>query len=320
MPTDFDQSQDELAQYLEQMYGGEQETPNNDPTPPQEPSSDDVVNDYLKDEDGVEETPQEQPQYTPIQQTQKPQGGIDERTLALERELAATKARSEMYERAIQAQYQQPQQQGPAPLYDADELQVDERYETDYGDASPYIQSIAKRVAADMYQRTVLPLQQQLAEVNQRLAYQQQSQHTQQLSVFETQLKAVVPDLEQIANSAEWQSYIRQGDVYGGTRTIAQYVQDGIQSGNVRQVAAIIDQFKRSRSKGQPQQQHVAPGRSQTTVPQTKTVGRGKMLSMSSFDRATQDFQNGKISYDIYQKIMDQFNTAAVEGRVNYNK
>lgn len=318
--ADFNQTQDELAQYLENQFGGQDNERDDEQDPDKNPE---MLNQYLENDTSDNSSPSA---YTPYDSAPQaapqadPQQLANERVLQLERELAATQARSQLFESALsqQAAPQQPVRQRPM-LFDQEELTVDPRYETDYGDANPYITAIAKNVAMQMYEKAVAPLQQRFNEMQQQMQYQQQFNATQRGESMYMQLRAMHPDVDELARSAEWQSYIQQGDAYGGTYTLAQHVQDGIQSGNLKKVSAIIDGFKKARGIGTSPKQ-TAPGRSQTTLPPTAVTGRGKTLTMSSFERATNDFQNGKISYDVYQKITDEFNTAAMEGRVNYNK
>lgn len=318
--SDFDQAQDELSSFLDNQFT--QQTQPQEEIPSEE--KDDEIEQFLHG-DELEETVN---QPNPAEQTQvqqPPQGpSSEERILQLERELAATKTRSQMYENALASQYQQqvaPQQEQYVPnvVFQDQELAVDERYEQDYGDANPYIASIAKRVANDLYQRTVVPLQQQLQAVQGQLQSQEQFNQSQRTDTLHMQLKSVVPDIDELVRTPEWQSYIKQPDVYGSGRTIASFVQEGIQYGNVRQLAQIVNQFKQARGQTAPKPQQVAPGRAQTTVPNT-APRRGKVLYMSEFDRATQQFQAGKLSWDKYQVIANEFNEAMLEGRVNHNK
>ncbi len=315
--ADFDQTQDELSAFLETQFASQAETTEQ----PKEPENDDEINQFLVSD---EEPAQTAPQGTTPTAPQQPVVSDQERTLQLERELAATRTRAQMYELALQQhtfQEQLPTQYpATAPTAFADEeLQVDERYKTDYGDADPYIASIAKRVANDLYQRTVLPLQQELDAVRGQLQSQAEFNQAQRTDTLHMQLKSVVPDIDTLVRTPEWQSYIKQPDLYGSGRTIASYVQEGIQYGNVKQLAQIVQQFKRTQQQSQPQPQHVSPGRAQTTVPNT-APRRGSVYRMSEFDRATQAFQAGKLSWDKYQVIVNEFNEAMLDGRVNYNK
>lgn len=333
--ANVDQAQNELDSFLEQQF-----SPSNTPenTENKGDENDDELLDYLSGDDETEEgedVSNVSPDAVTVQNTienneqvtHQPVQSDQERMLALERELAATKARAEMYETAIRAGYeaktpeQQAQQQALVDyVFDSSEVEVDEQFKADYGAADPYIQAIAKRVANDMYKKAVLPLQGQLQEVKGQLERQRELNSQNQKFSIETQLRQMIPDLDQIAFSNEWASYIRNPAPFsGGTETVASLVQRGIQSGNLKQVVEIVNDFKAKHSKGQPQQQQVPPGRSQVSQPATKATGK-RMLKMSDFERATADFEGGRLSWDKYQKIIDAFNTAMVEGRVNTNK
>ena len=168
--ADFDQTQDELSAFLETQFAPQAETTEQ----PKEPENDDEISQFLVSD---EEPVQTAPQGTTPTAPQQPAVSDQERMLQLERELAATRTRAQMYEQALQQrtfQEQPPAQQPATPTtaFADDEIQVDERYKTDYGDADPYIASIAKRVANDLYQRTVLPLQQELDAVRGQLQSQ----------------------------------------------------------------------------------------------------------------------------------------------------
>lgn len=319
--ADFDQTQSELDQFLEHQFSEEK------PEEKQvtQPEDDSDIAEYLGG-DEIADNQQGQVENTNVEVPQQPQVSDQDRMLALERELAATKARAEMFETAIRAGYEnRTTTEEPATPkvnlpYGDEDLNFDERLELDYGDANPYIQAIARRVANEMYQKSVVPLQNELNEVRGQLDRQRDVNVQNQKFSIETQLRQVVPDLDQIAYSNEWQSYIRQAAPYsGGTETIANVVQRGIQSGNIKQVVEVINDFKAKRSKGQPQQQQMSPGRSQVSQPVTKPAGK-KMLRMSDFERATANFEAGRLSWDKYQRIVDEFNAAMVEGRVNTNK
>lgn len=331
--NDFDRTQDELDRYLEKQFSTEQENKVEDIKNNEE---DEKLNDYLQDtnEDTSEVDNQNtQANYSEnistntVSDTDTVQLNKSdyETRLALERELAATKVRAEMFENAIRAGYESKfaNEQNNKPndvVYNDEDLAIDDASVSAYSEADQYIQYIARKVANDMYKRAVMPLQDQLQEVRGHLDRQKELNVQNQKFSLETQLKQVVPDLEDIANSNEWQSFIKQPAPFsGGTETIAHLVQRGVQSGNIRQIVEIVNDFKNRSLKGQPKQQHVSPGRSQVSQPVTKQPGK-KMLNYSQFERATADFEAGRLSWDLYQKVADEFNTAFLEGRVNYNK
>lgn len=317
--SDFDQTQADLSAFLENQFTTNQVEEEEDVPA----VADDDISEFLQGDEVDQVVEQSQTQQT-VPPTQQQPVNQQDRILQLERELAASQTRSQMYENALaeryQQQYVQQEQFVPNVAYGDNEIEIDERYEKDYGDANPYIASITKKVLNDFYQRAVVPLQNELNTVRGQLQSQGEFNQTQRSDVIHMQLKSVVPDIDELVRTQEWQSYIRQPDFYGSGRTIAHYVQEGIKYGNVRQLAQIVQQFKQGQAKGTPKLQHVAPGRAQTTLPNTNKRGRGVMLRMSEFERATQQFQTGKMSWDKYQAIADAFNEATLEGRVNYSK
>lgn len=335
--SEFDSTQNELDKFLDSAFSTDDKS--EDVKDKKDTGVDPELEEYLRGEDDGEQQSdtadyneqkldgerQKQPQR---EEQEVKQDSDKERLLMLERELAATKARAEMYESAIRAGYEArvPSEQNkdaqrlPERVFTDEELEIEERLKTDYGDADPYIQAIARRVANEMYQKAVAPLHSQLEEVKGQLTKQKDVNIQNQKFSLETQLRQAVPDLDEIAYSSEWAGYISQPAPFsGGTETIANIVQRGIQSGNMKQVVEIINDFKSKRSQGQPQQQQVSPGRSQTTQPATKQPGK-RTLKMSDFDRATAAFEAGRMSWDKYQVIVDEFNTAMAEGRVNTNR
>lgn len=324
--ADFDQAQEELSSFLDNQFAPQTETELDDETTA--PSKDDEeINQFLQG-DG-DDTPDDIPSEpsVPVSNSEPTSAtpSAEDRILQLERELAATKTRAQMYEDALSERYQQqfapetPKEEKPNVVYTDQELTIEDRYEQDYGDANPYITNIAKRVANELYRRAVVPLQNELANVRSQLQSQSEFNQVQKTDVIHMQLKSVVPDIDELVRTPEWQEYIKQPDMYGSGRTIASYVQEGIQYGNVRQLAQIVDQFKQTRKQNAPQPRQVAPGRAQTTLPNT-APRRGKMLNMSDFDRATSAFQAGRLSWDKYQVVLNEFNEAMLDGRVNHNK
>lgn len=284
--------------------------------------NDDDIREYLggnPDEEVVDSTPnQSASPSTPAAPTEA------ERIARLERELAAAQARAATLEQSQMMQYaqmgqQQVQPRNTPPVYTPfadEELAIDENLKTVFGDAEPYVQAVARRVAQDLYQRSVQPLEQELLATRAALENQQRVSQVQTKDVFLAQLRAVEPEIDTLAHSAEWQNWIQQPDEYGGTRTIAYHVQDGINSGNLKQVTGIIAKFRREqKQRGTQQQNQMAPGRPAQTIPQTR-ITTGRMLKQADFDRATQEFQQGRLSLDKYDKVVAAFNQAYLEGRV----
>lgn len=334
--NEFDSTQNELDQFLEQAFlspDKKSDDKENNSTDVDKEIEEYFVGDDIDGENQTENVEHKTVSDNGIKNTnstdnQYKTDSDKDRLLALERELAATKARAEMYESAIRAGYEArtsseqrtTEQRLPEKVFADEELEIDERLKSDYGDADPYIQAIARRVANELYQKAVAPLHSRLEEVQGQLVQQRDLNVQNQKFSLETQLRQVVPDLDDIVYSNEWKSYTSQHAPFtGGTETIANIVQRGIQSGNVKQIVEIINDFKGKRSLGQPQQQQMSPGRSQVTQPATKPASK-RILKMSDFDRATAAFEAGRLSWDKYQVIVDAYNTAMAEGRVNTNR
>jgi len=324
MGDNFDATQKALDTFLEQQFN----TPNDLPQQEQQakPTEDDEqISQYLN---GADETVYDHQLEQARQQKFQPRESESERIIRLERELAASRERlaiidqqQQAYEQqqrmiAEQQAYQQQQPQQPYTPFSEDELRVDERYKTEYGDADPYIQAIAKRVATDLYQRTVEPLyseinalQAQLGKAQDVLTFQEQDRYFTQLG---NQLKAVVPDADALMADQRFTQWANQRDPFG-RGTLLDTMLDQRNRGDVRGMAGLLNEFRRATGAGT---QHNAPGRAPQTMPNTSRQPRGKIMSQASFDRATADMRAGRLSWDKYQVIMEEFNQAYLEGRV----
>ena len=71
-------------------------------------------------------------------------------------------AMTQMMQGGVQ-QHQQPEHQGPAPLFDPSEIQLTDEEINLYGkDATAYAEKIAKRVMQQVHEKAIIPLQQQI--------------------------------------------------------------------------------------------------------------------------------------------------------------
>lgn len=313
---DYTKAADELDNFLENQF------PDDAQQGDLPDDNDDDIKEYLGggQDDGIADDVPKQSISPPT-----PAALTDaERITRLERELAAAQARAATLEQSQMLQFAQMGQQqvlpkNTPPVYTPfadDELAIDDNLKTVFGDAEPYVQAVARRVAQDLYQRSVQPLEQELLATRAALENQQRVSQVQTKDVFLAQLRAVEPEIDTLAHSAEWQNWIQQPDEYGGTRTIAYHVQDGINSGNLKQVTGIIAKFRKEQQRqAAQQQQQAAPGRPAQTIPQTR-VTTGRVLKQADFDRATFEFQQGRLSLDKYDKVVAAFNQAYLEGRV----
>lgn len=245
---------------------------------------------------------------------------LDDR-IKLERELAAAQERLRMYEAAITSTSQQQQQEAPpatTSLYSPDELEIPKELQEVYKDATPYIDAIAKKNIAEAVKKTLTPIEEKLRATQAELEEYKRNSQSQRQNALHMQLKQVIPDLDDIAVSPEWQAFIRQPDAYGGTRTIAQHVQEGLQSGNVQVISAIVNMFKQAKGKSNPQPSQIAPGTAPQTAPVTNPT-RDRVLSMAGYEKAVDDYDRGLISWDDFQKIQDVYLTQAITANMpNY--
>lgn len=332
----------ELDQYLEKLVAPTtpQATPTAPTSPPativqpqesqtgmQEESEEDVLAKYLTYTDDTQHTaPQvDTPQaVTSPQQTDKPASAqsitIEER-IKLERELAAAQERLRMYEAAItntSAQQEQPQSPTADSLYTPEELSIPAELQEVYKDAAPYIEAIAKKNIEHAVKSKLNPMEEELRRARAELDEYKRSTQAQRQNALHLQLKQVIPDLDEIAVSPEWQAFIKQPDAYGGTRTIAQHVQEGLQSGNVQVITSIVNMYKQAKSKSNPQPSQIAPGTAPQYAPATNPT-KTRTMSMEGYEKAVDDYDRGLITWDMFQKIQDAYMTQAIkENMPNY--
>lgn len=306
--------------------------------PPAEDKKEDELDEskFAVDDEGEEETPS-QPQapsgsssgsnQSPSQQppAQAPTMYTPEQ-LEYERRLAEERGRNaamtQMMQGGAQQQHQQPEHQGPAPLFDPSEIQLTDEEINLYGkDATAYAEKIAKRVMQQVHEKAILPLQQQLYQQQQALNQSRVDSATQQSQLLFQRVQAAVPELPQITQSQEWRNYLNTpAPGTGGAVAMRTLLETNIRQGNFDGIKEIVDIYL-DRSKQSGLQSQVSPGRSQvSTPPSTLATRKPKQLAYSKFLSAKNQYVSGLMSYDEFSRIEAVYDKAAVEDRINYDK
>lgn len=305
------QNEDDLdeAQFAVDDEGdGGEETPNQ-PSAPSGSSSDSGS--------GMGQPPAQQPPaQAPTMYTQE--------QLEYERRLAEERGRNAAMTQMMQggAQHQQPEQQGPDPLFDPSEIQLTEDEINLYGkDATAYAEKIAKRVVQQMHEKAILPLQQQIYQQQQALNQSRMDSATQQSQLLFQRVQAAVPELPKITQSQEWRNFLTTpAPGTGGAVDMRTLLETNIRQGNFDGIKEIVDIYL-DRSKQSGLQSQVSPGRSQvSTPPSTLATRKPRQLAYSKFLSARNQYASGQMSYDEFSRIEAVYDKAAVEDRINYDK
>lgn len=310
------------------------------PQPPAEKQKEDELDEsqFAVDDEGEEETPSQtqvpsgsddgtdkSSRQQPTQQkTQAPTMYTPEQ-LEYERRLAEERGKNAAMTQMMQGgaqQHQQPEHQGPAPLFDPSEIQLTDDEINLYGkDATAYAEKIAKRVMQQVHEKTILPLQQQLYQQQQALNQSRVDSATQQSQLLFQRVQAAVPTLPQITQSQEWRDYLNTpAPGTGGAVAMRTLLETNIRQGNFDGIKEIVDIYL-DRSKQSGLQSQVSPGRSQvSTPPSTLATRKPKQLAYSKFLSAKNQYVSGLMSYDEFSRIEAVYDKAAVEDRINYDK
>lgn len=324
----------EMDKFLAGMKGEQ-------PQPPAEGPKEDELDEsqFAVDDEGEEETPSQSQvpsgsgdgtgqlpsQQPPSQQppAQAPTMYTPEQ-LEYERRLAEERGRNAAMTQMMQggAQHQQPEHQGPAPLFDPSEIQLTDDEINLYGkDATAYAEKIAKRVMQQVHEKAILPLQQQIYQQQQALNQSRVDSATQQSQLLFQRVQAAVPELPQITQSQEWRNYLNTpAPGTGGAVAMRTLLETNIRQGNFDGIKEIVDIYL-DRSKQSGLQSQVSPGRSQVSnPPSTLATRKPRQLAYSKFLSARNQYASGQMSYDEFSRIEAVYDKAAVEDRINYDK
>jgi hypothetical protein len=315
--------------------------PEQQPAPVQEqilPADDEIyddISDYVTDSGNIDvgnevhqpqqtEVPRQQPTITPeiaalLQQNQA----------LLQQQFAASQKSNEErvaeLEAKLRAYEQKPAEEAKKPWYEGIEVPELSKEQLDaYAGSLPVIEAIAARKAVEIAQRLeaerLNPLARQFDETVQPLqAQMQQQEELRAISARQQYNQAIatkLPWLRDAVNTAEYAQYYNAVVPNTGGLTRAALVQNAETVGNVDAVVDLLSGFKPAQPV--PQQQLTAPGRSNAinySQQATAAQPKGKRgMKLSTYNRALQDFSNGKMSPEQFAKYEDAWNTALLNG------
>lgn len=315
--------------------------PEQQPAPVQEqilPADDEIyddISDYVTDSGNIDvgnevhqpqqtEAPRQQPTITP-----EIAALLQRNQVLLQQQFAASQKSNEErvaeLEAKLRAYEQKPAEETKKPWYEGIEVPELSKEQLDaYAGSLPVIEAIAARKAVDIAKRleaerlnplarhfdeTVQPLQAQMQQQEELRAISARQQYNQAIATK-------LPWLRDAVNTAEYAQYYNAVVPNTGGLTRAALVQNAEAVGNVDAVVDLLSGFKPAQPV--PQQQLTAPGRSnainysqQATAAQPKEK-RG--MKLSTYNRALQDFSNGKMSPEQFDKYEDAWNTALLNG------
>ena len=306
--------------------------PEQQPAPAQEqilPADDEIyddISDYVADDGNIDvgtaanppqqtEAPRQQPTITPeiaalLQQNQA----------LLQQQFAASQKSNEdrvaELEAKLRAYEQKPTETEAKPWYEGIEIpELPKEQLEAYAGSLPVIEAIAARKAVEIAKRleaerlnplarqfdeTVQPLQAQVQQQEELRALNARQQYNQAIA-------AKLPWLRDAVNTVVPNT---------GGLTRAALVQNAEAAGNVDAVVDLLSGFKPAQAV--PQQQLTAPGRSNAinySQQATAAQPKGKRgMKLSTYNRALQDFSNGKMSPEQFAKYEDAWNTALLNG------
>lgn len=316
--------------------------PEQQPAPVQEqipPADDEIyddVSDYIEDGGNIDvgaapqqpqaaEPPrQAQPSITPeiAQLLQQNQALLQQQFAAQQK---SNEERVAELEAKLRAYEQQPAAEAKKPWYEGIEVpELSKEQLEAYAGSVPVIEAIAARKAVEIAQRLeaerVNPLARQFDETVQPLQAQMQQQEELRAinarQQYNQAIAAKLPWLRDAVNTAEYAQYYNAVVPNTGGLTRAALVQNAEAAGNVDAVVDLLSGFKPAQTVSQ--QQLTAPGRSNAinySQQATAAQPKGKRgMKLSTYNRALQDFSNGKMSPEQFAKYEDAWNTALLNG------
>lgn len=316
--------------------------PEQQPAPAQEqipPTDDEIyddVSDYITDGGNIDvgaepqqpqatEPPrQAQPSITPeiAQLLQQNQALLQQQFAAQQK---SNEERVAELEAKLRAYEQKPTETESKPWYEGIEVpELSKEQLEAYAGSVPVIEAIAARKAVEIAQRLeaerVNPLARQFDETVQPLQAQMQQQEELRAinarQQYNQAIAAKLPWLRDAVNTAEYAQYYNAVVPNTGGLTRAALVQNAEAAGNVDAVVDLLSGFKPAQTVSQ--QQLTAPGRSNAinySQQATAAQPKGKRgMKLSTYNRALQDFSNGKMSPEQFAKYEDAWNTALLNG------
>lgn len=153
-------------------------------------------------------------------------------------------------------------------------------------------------------------------ELEDRLEEMQQTTKQNPRTQLDMMVRAQVPDVDTTLSDPQWAAF-RDAVIPSLGVTPGQIIQNHYQSGNAQGVVNVLNTFK-NRSKTT-RTETPAPGMPSASAPSSRPAGR-RMLRMSELNEAYARADQGLLSRDKLQGIVNKFEEAAAAGRVDYDK
>lgn len=197
--------------------------------------------------------------------------------------------------------------------------QLTEAERQQYQQSLPLIERMAEyhsRNALGSLRETVRDVMSRNMELEDRLEEMKQTTQQNPRTQLDMMVRAQVPDVDTTLSDPQWAAF-RDTVIPSLGVTPGQIIQNHYQSGNAQGVVNVLNTFK-NRSKTT-RTETPAPGMPSASAPSSRPAGR-KMLRMSELNEAYARADQGLLSRDKLQGIVNKFEEAAAEGRVDYDK
>lgn len=184
---------------------------------------------------------------------------------------------------------------------------------------------VQRRVAKEVFQEHVVPLQDQLKQLqaeNEELRNQVSATGNEVgQSRFESELRRAIPDFDTVNTDPEWIAWLDDYDpmIRGQRRTVAQ---EAFNRGDVGAIADYMAMFKSSKqpspvNKRKDLERQVSPTKANATA-NVATAGSGRVYSEAEVSKLFDKVRNLSIAhkYDEANKLEAELTAAYVEGRV----
>lgn len=153
-------------------------------------------------------------------------------------------------------------------------------------------------------------------ELEDELAALRQAQQANPRAQLDATVRAQVPDIDNMLASPQWKEFCNKQIPHLGV-TPGEVIGAHYQNGNAQGVVSVVNMFK-NRSKTS-RTETPAPAQRAASAPVVQGGGRGR-LRYSELDAAYNKAEQGLLARDKLAQIVEKYETAAAEGRVDYNR
>lgn len=209
----------------------------------------------------------------------------------------------------------------PAPVVPAavnltEEELTSEETET-YEKAFPVINKLSKKVAQQMINQVVAPMQEEIRSLKEGNSSVAQTIKDTDERTFYSNVVSRVPDMEKTIQLPEWKDYLSQRVPYTDyTRGQALIAAHGAR--NLDRVSEIFSGFKPGSPDSIDSLVTPAVNGSQNTAAILQSGGKKPNLKFSERKKASEDMRKGRISKEQFEKIDSMYKRAESENRIDY--